>query len=69
MKSQATKGREEELARLKALVGDLAIRLELSREAVSLLRDGTPWIPRFTCFNGGVDIEFYKILRADNLSR
>lgn len=38
----AADGRDEELARLKALVGDLTMRLELSREAVSRLRAGAP---------------------------
>lgn len=34
LKSLAADGRDDELARLKALVGDLTMRLELSREAV-----------------------------------
>jgi len=42
LKSRAADGRDEELARLKALVGDLTMRLELSREAVSRLRGGAP---------------------------
>jgi transposase len=42
LKSRAADGREAELARLKALVGDLTMRLELSREAVSRLRGGAP---------------------------
>jgi transposase len=42
LKSRAADGRDEELARLKALVGDLTMRLELSREAVSRLRAGAP---------------------------
>lgn len=42
LKSRAANGRDEELARLKALVGDLTMRLELSREAVSRLRGGAP---------------------------
>jgi transposase len=42
LKSRAADGRDEELARLKALVGDLTMRLELSREAVSRLRGGGP---------------------------
>lgn len=41
LKSRAADGRDEELERLKALVGDLTMRLELSREAVQRLRDGT----------------------------
>lgn len=32
--SRADDGRDDELARVKALVGDLTMRLELSREAV-----------------------------------
>jgi hypothetical protein len=42
LKSRAAEGRDAELARLKALVGDLTMRLELSREAVQRLRGGTP---------------------------
>lgn len=42
LKSRAADGRDEELARLKALVGDLTMRLELSREAVQRLRGGLP---------------------------
>ena len=33
------RGHDEELARLKVLVGDLTMRLELSREAVQRLRE------------------------------
>lgn len=42
LKSRAADGRAAELARLKALVGDLTMRLELSREAVQGLRGGVP---------------------------
>ena len=42
LKSRAADGRDAELARLKALVGDLTMRLELSREAVQRLRGGVP---------------------------
>jgi hypothetical protein len=42
LKSRADDGRDDELARLKAMVGDLTMRLELSREAVQRLRGGTP---------------------------
>ena len=42
VKSRATDGRADELARLKALVGDLTMRLELSRETVQRLRGGVP---------------------------
>lgn len=42
LKSRATDGRDDELARLKALVGELTMRLELSREAVQRLRGGVP---------------------------
>lgn len=43
LKSRDTDGRDDEVARLKALVGDLTMRLELSREAVQRLRGGAPW--------------------------
>ena len=46
LKSRATDGRDDELARLKALVGDLTMRLELSREAVQRLRGGAPLATR-----------------------
>lgn len=42
LKSRTGDGRDDELARLKALVGDLTMRLELSREAVQRLRGGAP---------------------------
>ena len=42
VKRRAAAGRDDELARLKALVGDLTMRLELSREAVQRLRGGAP---------------------------
>ena len=42
LKSRADDGRADELARLKVMVGDLTMRLELSREAVQRLRGGTP---------------------------
>lgn len=42
LKSRAADGRDEELAQLKALVGELTMRLELSREAVQRLRGGPP---------------------------
>lgn len=42
LKSRDADGRDDELARLKALVGDLTMRLELSREAVQRLRGGVP---------------------------
>jgi len=42
LKSRAADGRDAELARLKALFGDLTMRLELSREAVQRLRGGVP---------------------------
>jgi hypothetical protein len=41
--SRAGEGRDDELARLKALVGDWTMRLELAREAVQRLRGGVPW--------------------------
>jgi transposase-like protein len=44
LKSRAADGRDEELARLKALVGDLTMRLALSREAVQRLRGGLPLV-------------------------
>lgn len=42
LKSRVADGRDNERARLKALVGDLTMRLELSREAVQRLRGGPP---------------------------
>ncbi len=42
MKSRAADGREEDLAQVKALVGDLAMRMALSHEAVSRLRASIP---------------------------
>nr|HMS86704.1 hypothetical protein [Nitrospira sp.] len=42
LKSRAADGHDDEVARLKALVGDLTMRLELSREAVQRLRGGAP---------------------------
>jgi hypothetical protein len=42
LKSRAADGRDDELAQLKALVGELTMRLELSREAVQRLRGGVP---------------------------
>ena len=46
LKSRTTDGRDDELERLKALVGELTMRLELSREAVQRLRGGTPLASR-----------------------
>ncbi len=40
LKSRNADGRDDEVARLKALVGDLTMRLELSREAAQRLRGG-----------------------------
>ena len=45
LKSRTADDRDEEVARLKALVGDLTMRLELSREAVQRLRGGAPLAP------------------------
>jgi len=42
LKSRDADGRDDELARLKVLVGDLTMRLELSREAVQRGRGGVP---------------------------
>lgn len=44
LKSRDADGRDDEVARLKALVGDLTMRLELSREAVQRLRGGVPLV-------------------------
>jgi transposase-like protein len=44
LKSRVADGRDDELARMKALVGDLTMRLELSREAVRRLRGGGPLV-------------------------
>jgi len=46
LKSRDTDDRDDEVARLKTLVGDLTMRLELSREAVQRLRGGVPLAPR-----------------------
>ena len=43
LKSRDADGRDDELARLKVLAGDLTMRLELSREAVQRVRGGVPW--------------------------
>lgn len=42
LKSRDADSRDAELARLKVLVGDLTMRLKLSREAVQRLRGGVP---------------------------
>jgi hypothetical protein len=42
LKSRDADGRDDELARLKVLVGDLTMRLDLSREAVQRVRGGVP---------------------------
>lgn len=42
LESRADDGRADELARLKAMVVELTMRLELSREAVQRLRGGAP---------------------------
>ena len=42
LKTRPADERDTELARLKTLVGDLTMRLELSREAVQRLRGGGP---------------------------
>ena len=42
LKSRDADGRDDERARLKALVGDLTMWLELSREAIQRLRGGVP---------------------------
>lgn len=46
LKSRVADGRDAELVRLKTLVGDLTMQLELSREAVSRLRAGVPLLAR-----------------------
>ncbi|MGB4068517.1 MAG: transposase [Nitrospira sp.] len=42
LKNRAADERDAEVARLKPLVGDLTMRLELSREAVQRLRGDAP---------------------------
>lgn len=42
LKSRTADERDAEVGRLKTLVGDLTMRLELSREAVQRLRGGAP---------------------------
>ena len=46
LKSRESDARDEEVGRLKALVGDLTMRLELSREAVKRLRADAPLASR-----------------------
>ena len=43
LKTRQSDGREEEVRSLKAMVGDLTMRLEVSREAVRRLKDGLPF--------------------------
>lgn len=42
LKSREVNGPDEEVEKLKTLVGDLTMRLEVSREAVRRLKDGLP---------------------------
>lgn len=42
LKSREPDAKDEEIARLKAMVGEMTMRLELSREAVRRLRAGLP---------------------------
>ena len=46
LKSRAPTAQDEEVGRLKALVGDLAMRLELSREKIRRMEAGDPLAPR-----------------------
>jgi len=46
LKSREPDARDEEVGRLKALVGDLTLRLDLSREAVRRLRADAPLASR-----------------------
>ena len=46
LKSREPDARDEEVGRLKVLVGDLTMRLELSREAVRRLRADAPLASR-----------------------
>ena len=43
LKTRQSDGREEEVRSLKAMVGDLTMRLEVSREAVRRHPDGLPF--------------------------
>jgi len=42
LKVRQPDGRDEEMRSLKAMVGDLTVRLEVSREAVRRLKSGLP---------------------------
>ena len=42
LKSKPSDGRDVEIKELKTLIGDLTLRLEVSREAVTRLRAGRP---------------------------
>lgn len=46
LKSREPDAKDEEIARLKAMVGEMTMRLELSREAVRRLKDGLPLASR-----------------------
>ncbi len=42
LKNREPDAKDEEIARLKAMVGEMTMRLELSREAVRRLKEGLP---------------------------
>jgi hypothetical protein len=42
LKSRSTTPEDDEVSRLKGLVGDLTMRLELSREKIRRMEDGDP---------------------------
>lgn len=44
LKKRVADGHDDELARLQASVGELTMRVELSREAVQRLRGGAPLV-------------------------
>jgi len=46
LKNRQGDAKEAEITQLKEMVGDLSMRLELSREAVRRLKDGSPLVSR-----------------------
>ena len=46
LKSRQGDAKEAEITHLKEMVGDLSMRLELSREAVRRLKEGSPLVSR-----------------------
>jgi hypothetical protein len=42
LKSRAADGRDEEVARLKSVLGEMTMRVELQRDAIRRLKEGLP---------------------------